>query len=200
MNLGGLLSDFSFLVQAAFPSAGRWLAPVFRWRYRRLAVQYDTRIIAGTLGYDGAMRAALDRHGPVPRWCGDIAAGTGAATRLIRTRFPGARVVAVDISGDMLRSLQPAPEIGRIVGSVWALPLASGTLDLVVSMNAPTSFLELARVTRPGGDVLFSLAAIGPVPTFLRRWLLRRAVPPELIPQGETAAGMGVTWSFRKLR
>jgi len=156
-------------------------------------------VIERTPGYDAALRTTLERSALAPRWCGDIAAGTGAATRLLRARFPQARIVAVDLSPLMLRELRPVVGVHRLVGNGWTLPLASGGLDLAVIQNAPPSFRELARVVRPGGTLLFSLSSAGALSVSLRRWLLRRAAPPALAPPEETTAGSGVTWSFRRL-
>ncbi|MBI3976132.1 MAG: methyltransferase domain-containing protein [Armatimonadetes bacterium] len=197
--MGAVLTDLSYLVQAAFPPVARLLTPYFRWTYGRLAPHYENHIIARTLGYGEALRVALHQCDLTPRWCADIAAGTGSATRVLRRRHPQARVVAIDLSLSMLQELEGAEGVNRIVGTGWALPLASGGLDLAVLQNAPPSFVELARAVRPGGVVFFSLSAAGLIPASLRRWLLRRAVPVVLAPLGETTAGSGITWSFRRM-
>jgi len=179
---------------------GARVAPLFRHRYQRAAPRYEKDVVARTPGYDAALRAALETTGGDPRWCGDIAAGTGSATRLLRSRFPHARIVAVDLSPAMLAELQPAPALYRVVANGWALPLASGALEVVVIQNAPPAFGELVRVLAPGGTLLFSLSSAGAVPAAVRHRLLRRAVPAALGPVAETVVGLGVTWAFRRLR
>lgn len=186
-------------MQAAFPAAGARLGPLFRWRYRRAAPRYELDVIARTPGYGAALWAALEATEGDPRWCGDIAAGTGWATRLLRDRFPHSRIVAVDLSPEMLDQMRPAPAVYRVVGNGWALPVATGTLEVAVLHNAPPSFRELARVLVPGGTLLFSLSSAAALPAFLRRWLLRRAIPPALGVPRELVVGWGVTWEFRRL-
>ncbi len=186
-------------MQAAFPAVGARLGPLFRRRYRRAAPRYEQDVIARTPGYGAALRATLEATGGDPRWCGDIAAGTGWATRLLRARFPHARIVAVDLSPEMLDQMPPAPAVYRVVGNGWALPVAADTLEVAVLQNAPPGFRELARVLVPGGTLLFSLSSAAALPAVLRRWLLRRAVPPALGSPREIIVGWGVTWAFRRL-
>lgn len=192
------VTDLGYLLLAAFPSLVRLTVPYFQWRYRRLARQYEARAIAGTPGYGASLTAALAQCDLVARWAGDIAAGTGAATRLVRARFPQSRVIAVDLSPLMLQELRPAEPVLRVVGDGRALPLRADGLDLAVVQNAPPSFRELARVVRRGGVIIFSLSEGRRIPQGLRRWLLHRAVPQTLGPPREVAAGRGVTWWFRK--
>lgn len=192
-----VLTDLGYLLLAAFPPSARLLARYFRFRYRRLAPSYDD-LTAAAPGYGEALRMGLERCGVTPVACADVAAGTGAASRMIRARYPSARVVAVDLSAEMLREWRTVGDIGRIVGAAWALPLASGGLDLAVTQNAPPCFNELARIVRPGGVVLFSLSTAGPLPAGLRAWLIRRALPDGLAPLSETAAGRGITWLLQK--
>jgi ubiquinone/menaquinone biosynthesis C-methylase UbiE len=198
--LRAVLTDLSYLVQAAFPGTGRRLVPIFRRRYRRLAPRYEAHVVARSPGYDAALRAALGLPALSPRWCADIATGTGAAARLLRARFPQARIVAVDLSAEMLGSHQGDPAVARIVGNSWALPLADGQLDLAVVQNAPPGLSELARVVRPGGFVLVSLSSAGGLPAVVRNALLRRGTPPSLRAGPAMVAGSGVTWVFRKVR
>lgn len=191
-------TDLGYLLLAAFPSLARLTIPYFQWRYRRLAQQYEARAIAGNPGYGDSLKAALAQCDLAPLWVGDVAAGTGAATRVVQARFPHSRVIAVDLSPIMLREFRPANHVMQIVGDGRALPLRAERLDLAVVHNAPPSFRELARVVRRDGVVIFSLSAGRRIPEPLRLWLLRRAVPATLGPPREVAAGSGVTWWFRK--
>lgn len=192
-----VLTDLGYLLLAAFPSAARPFTRYFRFRYRRLAPSYED-LTAAAPGYGEGLRMGLERCRVTPVACADVAAGTGAASRMIRARYPSARVVAVDLSVEMLREWRTVGDMRRIVGAAWALPLASGGLDLAVVQNAPPCFDELARIVRPGGVVLFSLSTAGLLPAGLRGWLLQRALPHGLALLSETAAGRGLTWLFQK--
>lgn len=199
-GLDAALTDLSYLVLAAFPLLGRFLSQFSRWRYHGLAGSYESRVVGQTAGYGVALGTALEQSALAPRWCGDIGAGTGAATRLLRARFPEARIVALDLSAPMLQARTPPLGVYRVVGNAWHLPFADNALDLIVIQNASPGFAEVTRVVRPGGEVLFSLDAAGRLPVSLRRRLLRRALPAGIHPAGETIAGSGITWSFRVLR
>ncbi len=101
----------------------------------------------------------------------DIGCGTGYFTRLLRDKFKGAEIVAVDLSETMLcrtrkghaRRLPWHGYNRHIVGDAAALPLQSETFDLVCSnltmqwLPDPQSMLqEMRRVLAPGGLMLFS--------------------------------------------
>ena len=94
----------------------------------------------------------------------DVAAGTGAVTRAAaRAAAPGGRVVASDLSEDMLaqviRDDEPAL-VETVVCSATELDLASGTVDVVLCQQGLQFFAdraaavnEMRRVLRPGGRV-----------------------------------------------
>jgi ubiquinone/menaquinone biosynthesis C-methylase UbiE len=88
----------------------------------------------------------------------DAGAGTGAGSSALRDRR--ARVIAVDLSADML-AWSAAARPPCAVADVLALPLADGSVDDAVAAfvlnhltNPVSGLAELARVTRPGGTVL----------------------------------------------
>jgi SAM-dependent methyltransferase len=95
----------------------------------------------------------------------DAGAGTGVATPPLRRR--GARIVAADLSLDMLswcRSGRPP----SVVADVRALPLGDAAVDDVLAafvlnhLTDPAVGLgELRRVTRPGGAVVAAVFAAG---------------------------------------
>jgi malonyl-CoA O-methyltransferase len=132
------------------------LAP--REAYRRLAGDYDSspnalialeqRIMTPLLPVN------LDRHIVV-----DVAAGTGRWA--FRCGQRGARVIAVDFCHEMLRKASRPPiQIERAQADAELLPLPDSSADVVICAfalgYAPTCFIELARITRPGGMLLVS--------------------------------------------
>jgi ubiquinone/menaquinone biosynthesis C-methylase UbiE len=103
-----------------------------------------------------------------PRRVLDLGCGTAQLTDDLARRWPGARVVGLDLSSEMLAAAQRrlgdrAPELVRANSA--ALPFADGSFDLVTSSlsyhwypDAGRVLAELARVIRPGGR--FALATI----------------------------------------
>ena len=92
----------------------------------------------------------------------DVGCGVGGATRLLRREF-GARAFGLNISEEQLRT---AHRLGNedpyIKGDAHCIPLASGSVDSVLSFNMfyhiahkRAALSEMARVTRPGGMLAF---------------------------------------------
>jgi malonyl-CoA O-methyltransferase len=151
----------------------RW-APVYPPRAHTPLMALEERAVLALLP-DVTGRRALD-----------LGCGTGRYTRHLARR--GARVVSLDRSLAMLE--RAAPEARRrLAADARALPLAGGSVDLVVSglMVADLPELdrvlaEVARVLAPRGWVIYSDlhpagAALGWVRTFVdeagRRWTVR---------------------------
>jgi len=122
----------------------------------------------------------------------DVGAGTGAATRHLQQRYPRAQIIAIDLSPPMLSWLPDG--IARVIGDVSALPIASGSVDLVVVHNAPFAPDELYRIVRPGGVIAVVLSAAGPIPAVLPRVVLRRSAPRHSVQVHEYRTGTGVAW------
>lgn len=101
----------------------------------------------------------------------DLGCGTGARSRLLTHRFPGSRVIGVDLSAAMLaraaarRAWFSRPAL--VQGDAGALPFADDSIDLVFANmllpyidDLPESLDEIARVLRHDG--LFVFATLGP--------------------------------------
>ena len=92
----------------------------------------------------------------------DAACGTGRHTRYLRAR--GHRVIGVDATPEMLAvARQAVPDTDFRLGDLTALPVETGSVDLVVCALALSHcqdiaqpVAELARVLRPGGHLVIS--------------------------------------------
>lgn len=91
----------------------------------------------------------------------DAGCGTGRYLRLLESR--GAKACGVDLSAAMLSQVDTAKR--RLVrGRVESLPFASRSFDIVVSglvlgdtEHLAPAIAELARVLRPGGQLIYSV-------------------------------------------
>ena len=99
----------------------------------------------------------------------EVGCGTGRFSELLLQ--VGARPVVLDLSFQMLKSACARLDAGADIrtraaqGSIFALPLRAGTFDCALSINvfnhlgAPSQALsELARVLRPGGQLVVNFA------------------------------------------
>src|SRR5258708_25914445 len=101
-----------------------------------------------------------------PRVVLDAGAGTGHASRALKRRYPKARVIALDSSQKMLHEAKRQQSwlrpFGRVCADAELLPLADGSIDLIVSnlllqwCNPDAVFAEFRRVLAPHGLLSFS--------------------------------------------
>lgn len=146
-----------------------------RRSFDRAAATYDA---AAVLQHEVCRRSLerLDFIRHMPARILDAGSGTGNAWRGLAARYPGARLLALDLAPGMLRQASAAVAwhqrlLGRapatICGDLEQLPLAGGSIDLAWSnlalqwVNAlPQAFGEMRRVLAPGG--LFMFTTFGP--------------------------------------
>ncbi|HEX3649471.1 MAG TPA: class I SAM-dependent methyltransferase [Pseudonocardiaceae bacterium] len=121
--------------------------------------------------------ALLERHGgPVGDVAVDFGCGVGRLTYALGEHF--ARVVGVDVAVSMIdeaNAHNPVPERVRFVHNTsTTLPFQDNSVDLVLSIitmqHLPPSLsirylLDMARITRPGGHLMFQLPSHLPRPT-----------------------------------
>jgi SAM-dependent methyltransferase len=130
--------------------------------------------------------AALERLPSAPARVLDLGTGTGKAARVAAGRYPDAEVLGVDLSPrmiEMANELVPAELADRVrfeVADASALPYQDGAFDLVVLLNMIPFFEELARLTAPGGWVLFVSSSGAETPIY---------VPPETLRERLSALG-----------
>lgn len=94
----------------------------------------------------------------------DLGCGTGYCANALQARWPAADLLALDLALPMLQTTRTRVPTARLLcADAQALPLATGSIDLIVSSLAiqwcgDTARLhaELARVLKRGGRVLLS--------------------------------------------
>jgi malonyl-CoA O-methyltransferase len=126
------------------------------------------------------LEASLERLPAPPGRVLDLGTGTGKAARVVAERFPHAQVFGIDLSPAMIeeaRSVLPAELAERVrfmVADSAVLPFVNGEFDLVVLLNMIPFFDELARVTAPGGHVLFAFSSGADTPIYVPPKTLRK--------------------------
>jgi len=105
-----------------------------------------------------------------PRVAVDLGCATGRGALALATRYPAARVLALDSSTGMLRAARErcaaAPSVTALGGDAERLPLRSRSVQLVLAnlvlpwCRPSILFTEAARVLEEGGLLLF--ATLGP--------------------------------------
>ncbi len=104
----------------------------------------------------------------------DVGCGTGELVVKLARRYPGARIVGVDISAAMLRQARQkdhgAAAVELLEGSVYTLPFPDASFDLVtntISSHFYRDFTaaarELARVAAPGATLAMASLGNGPL-------------------------------------
>ncbi|MFC7247842.1 putative RNA methyltransferase [Catellatospora aurea] len=83
----------------------------------------------------------------------DLGAGTGYYLAAVLDGAPGAEGLAFDVSKAALRRAAKAhPRAGAVLADTWGtLPLADGSVDVLLNVFAPRNGAQMRRVLKPGG-------------------------------------------------
>lgn len=140
------------------------LAPADEAAWDDLAMVYDQQAAdwdewaAAQPTYLAPVAAGLARVGPAA-WAVEVACGSGQATPLLAAAAD--RVVATDVSLAMVRDAPPLPRTSYAVADVRRLPFATGSVPLLLALNAVPHAAEFDRVLSPGGRLLWC-SSFGP--------------------------------------
>ena len=186
-----------------------WLWPFLRAPMRaffdRSAPGWDDRTGAGSSEHLAALAAGLLHVSPPPERALDLGTGTGEAALLVAREFPLARVRGVDVSEEMIAAakakvgLDPEGRIAFKVADAANLPWPDDSFDLVVALNMPPFFAEVARVLRPGGFVVAAASWGEATPFFTPRAVMARGFRKRGISEHVAGgAGPGTYWVGRR--
>jgi SAM-dependent methyltransferase len=139
------------------------LAPV--WHTRNSPGRYDPLV------------DALERGGALPPPCVEVGSGTGFGTQLLAPRV--GVVVAVDISGEMLRLADPTSG-PRVQADAAHLPVGDGRVGTLVLVNALLFPAEARRVLGAAGTLVWVNTHGDRTPIYL--------------PAEDVAAALGPGW------
>jgi len=169
------------------PASERTSAGVRRM-FDRVAPRYDLANTVFSLGQDRLWRrAAAQATGlAAGELALDLACGTGLLAEELARLAPGARVLGLDFSWEMVRRAAGEPAGAQSwfgVADALRLPLADASVDVVTIAfglrNLPepaVGLLELRRVLRPGGRLVvceFSHPTVPLLRQVYRRYLTR---------------------------
>ena len=103
----------------------------------------------------------------------EVGCGQGDMLAKVKAKLPGARVTGIDISPVMLARSRLRGQTNVALGSGNALPYADAQFDSVLAatwvmryLQVDVALSEMARVTRPGGRIMFDL------PFMVGHWLV----------------------------
>jgi SAM-dependent methyltransferase len=201
-QLGRKFARFTTNQVVRRPWAWRLLRRLTRLQFNRMAPVWDQMRTPEAFA---SLDAALDSIDKPPKRALDLGTGTGRAAFILASRYPDAEVVGADLAAAMLddaRGRTP-PELADRVrfeeADAERLPYPDASFDLVTLANMIPFFDELARVTAPGGTVVFSFSVGPDTPIYVPPELLRE----QLSKRGFTdfadfAAGNGTALVARK--
>ena len=164
-----------------------------RKSFNRAASSYDAAAVLQR-EVRTRMLTRLDLIKITPQTILDAGAGTGNASLALARRYPGSRVIALDLALNMLHQssakepwlarLTGIGRIAKICGDLECLPLLGNSLDMIWSNlalqwcnNLDAAFLGAHRTLRPDG--LFVFSTFGP--DTLRELRVASQVDPEHI-------------------
>jgi SAM-dependent methyltransferase len=162
---------------------GLWRAfrgPIRR-QFDRLAPRWDALRSQDAFA---SLQQALDALPSPPARALDLGTGTGLAAFVLARRFPRAEVVGVDVADGMVevaRRNTPPELAGRVrfqQADAARLPFDDGSFELVSLANMIPFFDELARVTAPGGWLVFSFSGGPDTPIWVPPDRLRSELSP----------------------
>ena len=144
--------------------------------FHTIAPRYDliTKVFSYGMDHRWKRRGVEQAGLPPEPLVLDLASGTGDFSALVKSRYPGARSIAVDLTHRMLQLARARGVEETVCGDAGHLPFPDSAFDCVFIgyglrnfPNLDGALREIGRVTRPGG-LLVSLDFFLPSNAVLR--------------------------------
>jgi len=151
------------------------------------------------------LAAAALRVQPPPERVLEIECGDGDGSLFLAREFPAARVRGVDRAEEHVRAatarigLDPEGRVAFKRGSPRSLPYPDDFFDLVVAVDDRPRAREVARVLRPGGQLILARSRAGGGEAGIRDRLLRRGLRRRGIELSESEEAGDGSFSFGRL-
>jgi len=166
---------------------------------------WDQQTGAGSPQHLEPLAAAVTHVEREPERILDVGTGTGVGALFLAREYPRASVRGVDMVEEMVRlaqakvGLDPTGRVAFKVADAGGLPYGEDAFDMVVLLNVPPFFAEIARVLRPGGSVIAAASHGAQTPFYtphavLDRHFRRRGI--HRVAEGQ--AGAGSYWVGRR--
>jgi SAM-dependent methyltransferase len=201
-ELGRKFARFTTNQVVRWPRAWPLFRTLTRMQFNRAAPVWDEMRSPEAFA---SLDAALDSLDLSPKRVLDLGTGTGRAAFLVARRYPEAEVIGVDLAEDMLaeaRKLTPQELADRVrfeEADAERLSYPDGAFDVVTLANMIPFFEELARVTAPGGAVIFSFSGGPQTPIYVPPEVLRARLSEQGFADfADFAAGPGTALVARK--
>lgn len=180
---------------ARVPGAWRVLRGPTRRFFAGAAAGWDERVQPDGDEHLAPLVDAVERLGLAPRRILDVGTGTGAGALWLARRFEQAEVLGVDVASEMIERAR-AKNPGRVRFEVADTRAAAGEgpFDLVVHLNCPVLFGDVATALADGGTVLVVASHGARTPFYTSHGALRRGFRRaglEVVDEGRAGAG---TW------
>lgn len=135
----------------------------------------------------------------------DVGTGTGALIPILQARYPGCRIVSLDLATEMLRrARRRCLQASLVQADVHALPLRANAFHTVVCHNSFPHFWykqaalgELHRVTAPGGRLLILHDLSRKEVNAIHGGAQAEVIHQDLLPPGAELAGWLEESGFR---
>ena len=180
---------------ARIPGAWRVTRGPTRRYFEALAAGWDERVQPDGDEHLAPLVDAVERLGRAPRRILDVGTGTGAGALWLAGRFEGAEVLGVDVSPEMIERAT-AKAVGRVRFEVADTHRAvrEGPFDLVVHLNCPVLFGDVAAALAGDGTALVVASRGERTPFYTSHGALRRGFQRaglDVITEGRAGDG---TW------